>query len=146
MRPSWDSYFLEIAGVIAGRSTCLRRKVGAVLVKDKRMLTTGYNGAPAGMRHCLETGCLRQIHNIPSGERHELCRGLHAEQNAIIQGAIHGVIIKGADLYCTHHPCSMCAKMLVNAGVKRIVLKENYPDPLAGEIFREAGVKVETIA
>jgi dCMP deaminase len=145
MRPSWDSYFMEIAGVIAERSTCLRRKVGAVLVKDKRLLTTGYNGAPAGLEHCRETGCLRQIHNIPSGERHEFCRGLHAEQNAIIQGAIHGVSIKGADLYCTHHPCSMCAKMLVNAGIKRVVLKENYPDPLAVEIFQEAGVKVETI-
>jgi len=145
MRPSWDSYFLEIACVIAERSTCLRRKVGAVLVKDKRLLTTGYNGAPTGIRHCLETGCLRQMQNIPSGERHELCRGLHAEQNAIIQGALHGVSIKGADLYCTHHPCSMCAKMLVNAGVKRVVLKESYPDPLAVEIFQEACVQVKVL-
>lgn len=143
MRPSWDSYFLGIAGVIAGRSTCLRRKVGAVLVKEKRLLTTGYNGAPAGMKHCLETGCLRQLQNIPPGERHELCRGLHAEQNAVIQGAVHGVSIKGAVLYCTHHPCSMCAKMLVNAGIQRVVLKESYPDPFAEEIFREACVKVD---
>jgi len=142
MRPSWDSYFLEIAAVIAGRSTCLRRKVGALLVKDKRLLTTGYNGAPAEMKHCLETGCIRQLHNIPSGERHELCRGLHAEQNAIIQGALHGVSIKGADLYCTHHPCSMCAKMVVNAGIRKVVLRESYPDPLAEEIFKEAGVDV----
>lgn len=142
MRPSWDSYFLEIASVIAGRSTCLRRKVGAVLVKDKRLLTTGYNGAPAGLSHCLETGCLRQQKNIPSGERHELCRGLHAEQNAIIQGALHGVSIQGADLYCTHHPCSLCAKMLANAGTKRVILKENYPDALARDIFEEAGIEV----
>jgi len=142
LRPSWDSYFLEIASVIAERSTCLRRKVGAVLVKDKRLLTTGYNGAPAGLSHCLEAGCIRQQKNIPSGERHELCRGLHAEQNAIIQGALHGVSIMGADLYCTHHPCSLCAKMLVNAGVKRVILKESYPDALARDIFEEAGIEV----
>lgn len=142
MRPSWDSYFLEIASVIAERSTCLRRKVGAVLVKDKRLLTTGYNGAPAGLAHCLEAGCIRQQKNIPSGERHELCRGLHAEQNAIIQGALHGVSIKGADLYCTHHPCSLCAKMLVNAGTKRVILIKSYPDALARDIFQEAGIEV----
>ncbi len=145
MRPSWDSYFLEIASIVASRSTCLRRKVGAVLVKDRRLLTTGYNGAPAGMRHCQETGCLRQINNVPSGERHELCRGLHAEQNAIIQAALHGVSIKSAVLYCTHHPCSMCAKMLVNAGIRRVVLKESYPDPLAGEIFQEADVQIDVL-
>ena len=145
MRPAWDSYFLEIASIVASRSTCLRRKVGAVLVKDRRLLTTGYNGAPAGMRHCQDTGCLRQIHNIASGERHELCRGLHAEQNAIIQAALHGVSIKGAVLYCTHHPCSMCAKMLVNAGIRRAVLKESYPDLLAREIFQEAGVQVDEL-
>ena len=143
MRPSWDSYFMEIAGVVSQRSTCLRRKVGAVIVKDKRLLTTGYNGAPAGLLHCLEIGCLRQEKNIPSGERHELCRGLHAEQNAIIQAALHGVSIHGAVLYCTHYPCSLCAKMLVNAGIKRIVLKENYPDELARQLFKEAGIKVE---
>jgi dCMP deaminase len=142
LRPSWDSYFLEIASVIAERSTCLRRKVGAVLVKDKRLLTTGYNGAPAGLSHCLETGCIRQQKNIPSGERHELCRGLHGEQNAIIQAALHGVSIKGADLYCTHHPCSLCAKMLVNAGVRRVILRESYPDELARDIFEEAGIEV----
>lgn len=144
-RPSWDSYFLEIASVIAGRSTCLRRQVGAVLVKDKRLLATGYNGAPTGLEHCLETGCLRQEKNIPSGERHELCRGLHAEQNAIIQAALHGVSIKGADLYCTHHPCSLCAKMLINAGIKRIILKEGYPDELARQLFTEAGIQVITL-
>lgn len=144
-RPSWDSYFLEIASVIAGRSTCLRRQVGAVLVKDKRLLATGYNGAPTGLEHCLEIGCLRQEKNIPSGERHELCRGLHAEQNAIIQAALHGVSIKGADLYCTHHPCSLCAKMLINAGITRIILKEGYPDELARQLFAEAGIQVITL-
>lgn len=143
MRPSWDSYFMEIARVVSQRSTCLRRKVGAVIVKDKRLLTTGYNGAPTGLEHCLEKGCLRQEKNVPSGERHELCRGLHAEQNAIIQAALHGVSISGAVLYCTHYPCSLCAKMLVNAGIKRIILKENYPDELARQLFKEAGIKVE---
>lgn len=144
-RPSWDSYFLEIASVVAQRSTCLRRKVGAVIVKDKRLLSTGYNGAPAGLKHCLDLGCLRQEKNIPSGERHELCRGLHAEQNAIIQAALHGVSIKGADLYCTHHPCSLCAKMLINAGIKRIILKSGYPDELARELFAEAKIQVKLI-
>lgn len=144
-RPSWDSYFLEIASVVAGRSTCLRRQVGAVLVKEKRLLATGYNGAPTGLEHCLEIGCLRQEKNIPSGERHELCRGLHAEQNAIIQAALHGVSIKGADLYCTHHPCSLCAKMLINAGITRIILKEGYPDELAQQLFAEAGIQVITL-
>lgn len=141
-RPTWDSYFLEIASVVAQRSTCLRRKVGAVIVKDRRLLSTGYNGAPAGLEHCLETGCLRQEKNIPSGERHELCRGLHAEQNAIIQAALHGVSIKGADLYCTHHPCSLCAKMLINAGIKRVILKNVYPDELARELLAEAKIRV----
>ncbi len=124
------------------RSTCLRRRVGAVLVKDKRLLTTGYNGAPAGLSHCQETGCLRQALKVPSGERHELCRGLHAEQNAIIQGAIYGVPIADADLYCTHHPCSLCAKMLVNARVRRVILKDSYPDELAQQLFEQAQVQV----
>jgi dCMP deaminase len=145
LRPSWDRYFIEIAGVVAERSTCLRRKVGAVLVKDKRILTTGYNGAPAGLMHCREKGCLRMEKNVPSGERHELCRGLHAEQNAIIQGALHGVSIQGADLYCTHHPCSLCAKMLINAGINKVILKDGYPDPLACQLFEEAGVKVTVV-
>ncbi len=145
MRPSWDSYFLEIAGVVAGRSTCLRRKVGAVLVKEKRLLTTGYNGAPAGLDHCLETGCLREEMNVPSGQRHELCRGLHAEQNAIVQGALHGVSIAGAVLYCTHHPCSLCAKMLVNARIQRVILKECYPDELARQFFAQAGIHVSVL-
>ena len=144
-RPDWDHYFMEIAKVVASRSTCLRRHVGALLVLDKRILSTGYNGTPSGLKHCREVGCLREQLKVPSGERHELCRGLHAEQNAIIQAAIHGVAIKGATLYCTHYPCAVCAKMLVNAGIKNIVLAENYPDKLAGEIFGEAGISTAFI-
>lgn len=144
-RPDWDHYFMQIAFVVASRSTCLRRRVGALLVINKRILSTGYNGAPSGLNHCLEVGCLREQLKIPSGERHELCRGLHAEQNAIIQAAVHGVAIKDAVLYCTHYPCSLCAKMLVNAGVKSLVLSENYPDALAVELFAEAGIKVAFI-
>ena len=136
---------MKIATVVAERSTCLRRRVGAVLVKDKRLLTTGYNGAPSGLQHCAESGCLRQLQGVPPGQRHELCRGLHAEQNAIIQAALHGVSIRGAVLYCTHHPCSLCARMLINAGITRIVLVENYPDPLARDLFAEAGIYIETV-
>ena len=141
-RPDWDSYFMQIAAVVATRSTCLRRQVGALLVLNKRILSTGYNGAPSGLNHCLEVGCLREKMKVPSGERHELCRGLHAEQNAIIQAAVHGVAIKDAVLYCTHYPCSLCAKMLVNAGIRSLVLSENYPDALAVELFSEAGIEV----
>lgn len=144
-RPDWDHYFMQIASVVATRSTCLRRRVGALLVLNKRILSTGYNGAPSGLNHCLEVGCLREQMNVPSGERHELCRGLHAEQNAIIQAAVHGVAIKDAILYCTHYPCSLCAKMLVNAGVRSLVLSENYPDDLAVELFAEAGIEVKFI-
>jgi len=136
---------MQIAKVVASRSTCLRRHVGALLVIDKRILSTGYNGAPTGLKHCAEVGCLREKLKVPSGERHELCRGLHAEQNAIIQAAIHGVAIKGATLYCTHYPCSVCAKMLINAGIKKIFLAENYPDKLAKEIFKEAGIDISFI-
>lgn len=144
-RPDWDNYFMQIATVVATRSTCSRRKVGALLVQNKRILATGYNGAPSGLSHCLEVGCLREKLQVPSGERHELCRGLHAEQNAIIQAAVHGVAIKDAVLYCTHYPCSLCAKMLVNAGVKSLVLATNYPDDLAKELFAEAGIEVRFI-
>ena len=119
-RPSWPEYFMSIAKLVATRSTCLRRSVGAVLVKDKRILATGYNGAPIGIRHCEETGCLREKLNVKPGERHELCRGLHAEQNVIIQSAYYGVITKGTSLYSTHKPCIICTKMLINAGVKQI--------------------------
>ena len=143
MRPDWDTYFMRITKLVATRSSCLRRSVGAVLVKDKRILATGYNGAPAGMAHCEEAGCLRDQLHIPSGERHELCRGLHAEQNAIIQAARQGTEIKDSTLYCTTAPCSLCAKMLINAGVTRIVYEGSYPDERAMGFFAEAGVKVE---
>ncbi len=144
-RPDWDDYFMEIAHLVAKRSSCLRRKVGALLVLDKRILSTGYNGAPAGLAHCNEVGCIREQLKIPSGERHELCRGLHAEQNAIIQAAVHGVAIKGAELYCTHYPCAVCAKMLVNAGIKSLKLAANYPDELAKAIFAEAGLNIRFV-
>ncbi len=141
-RPTWDEYFLDIARLVATRSTCLRRQVGAVLVKDKRILATGYNGPPSGISHCLDVGCLREKMGIPSGERHELCRGLHAEQNAILQAAFHGISIKGATLYCTHHPCIICSKMLINAGISKIVYLEGYSDPLAKEMLDEAKIEV----
>ena len=144
-RPTWDEYFIEIARLVASRSTCLRRQVGAVMVKDKNILATGYNGTPSGIRHCSEVGCLRQQLNVPSGERHELCRGLHAEQNAIIQAAKHGVNIDGATLYCTHSPCIICSKMLINSGVQRIVCRDGYPDALAKAMLDEAGLNVETM-
>jgi dCMP deaminase len=143
MRPSWDEYFMEMAFVSSKRATCLRTKVGAVLVKDKRILATGYNGAPTGLPHCVETGCLREKLNIPSGQRHELCRGIHAEQNAVIQAAMHGVSIQGATLYATMHPCTVCTKILINAGIARIVYASTYADPLATELLQEAKIRVE---
>lgn len=145
MRPSWDEYFAEITKLVAKRSTCLRRRVGAVLVKDRRILTTGYNGSPAGLTHCAEIGCLREKLGVPSGEKSELCRGLHAEQNAIIQAALHGVNIKGAVLYVTHQPCVTCAKMLINAGITEIVTLGDYPDRLAREMLEEAGIPVRKL-
>ncbi|GAB6097157.1 cytidine/deoxycytidylate deaminase family protein [Desulfatiferula olefinivorans] len=141
-RPSFVTYFMDIAELVARRSTCLRRAVGAILVKDKRILSTGYNGAPSGVRHCAETGCLREQLNVPSGERHELCRGIHAEQNAIIQAAYYGVSIKGSTLFCTNLPCSICAKMLINAGIETIYYKSGYADALSGEMMTEAGLAV----
>ena len=141
-RPSWETYFMDITSLVAKRSTCLRRAVGAIIVKDRRILATGYNGAPSQVRHCAEVGCLREQMAVPSGERHELCRGIHAEQNAIIQAAYHGVSIKGADLYCTNQPCSICAKMIINAGIVRIVYQSGYADPLAIEMLEEAGVEL----
>ena len=139
-RPSWDTYFMDITMLVAKRSTCLRRAVGAIIVKDKRVLTTGYNGAPSGIKHCLEVGCLREQLNIGSGERHELCRGIHAEQNAIIQAAYHGVSVKDASLYCTNLPCSICAKMIINAGILKIYYRSGYADSLSQEMLQEAGV------
>lgn len=142
-RPSWDEYFLRITREVARRSTCLRRQVGALLVMDKHILATGYNGAPTGLQHCLEIGCLREQLKVPPGERHELCRGLHAEMNALLQAARYGIKISGATLYSTTYPCSLCAKMLVNTGILRIVTITDYPDALAKEIFLMANVKVE---
>ncbi len=141
-RPAWEDYFMDIAILVAKRSTCLRRAVGALLVKDKRILATGYNGAPSGIRHCKEVGCLRESMNIASGERHELCRGIHAEQNAIIQAAYHGVQIQGADLYCTNLPCLICSKMIINAGIKKIYYRDGYADELSKDMLAEAMIEV----
>ena len=141
-RPSWHDYFMQIAVLVAKRSTCTRRSVGAIIVKDKRILSTGYNGAPSGIRHCAETGCLRELMKVPSGERHELCRGIHAEQNAIIQAAYHGVSIRTAALYCTNLPCSICAKMIINAGISEIYYQSGYADAMSGQMLAEAGVPV----
>ncbi len=143
MRPSWGEYYMEMAEVAKKRSTCMRRQVGAVIVKDKRILASGYNGAPSGLAHCRETGCLRDELQVPSGQRHELCRGLHAEQNVIIQAALHGVGIKGATLYVTHKPCVICSKMIINAGIKKLVFKGDYPDALSEQMLDEAGIIVE---
>lgn len=145
-RPSWPEYFMTIAEMVAKRSTCLRRHVGAILVKDKRILATGYNGAPAGLKHCEEVGCIRQNASIPSGERHELCRGLHAEQNAIIQAAYHGISIAGSTLYCTNKPCVICSKMLINAGIVKIFYEKGYDDPLADQMITEAGIEIVRFA
>jgi len=139
-RPELDDYFMQIAEVVAGRSTCLRRRAGAVLVKDKRILSTGYNGVPKGLPHCEETGCPRAQYD--SGTHHELCRAVHSEQNAIIQAANHGVSIEGATLYCTHQPCALCAKMLINAGIVRVVYQENYPDGGSLEFLKLAGIEI----
>ena len=142
-RPSWDEYFMEMAFLVAGRSTCERRSVGAVAVKNKRILATGYNGAPSGAKHCLEVGCKRQQLNVPSGEKAELCRGVHAEQNCIIQAAYHGISLKGATLYVTNQPCSICAKMIINTGFERIVYCSPYDDKLTFEILEESKIKIE---
>lgn len=144
-RPSWDEYFLSIADLVSKRSTCLRRSVGAVLVKDRRILATGYNGAPSMIAHCDETGCIREKLKIPSGERHELCRGLHGEQNAFLQAALHGTSLKGASLYSTTQPCIICAKMIINAGIKEVVIKGDYPDKMAKEFLKEAKIKVRVL-
>ena len=142
-RPTWDEYFAAIARQVSTRATCLRRKVGAVIVKDKRILTTGYNGAPMGVKSCLERGnCLREKLGVPSGERQEICRGMHAEQNAIVQAAYHGVRIKDSVIYVTNQPCILCAKMIINSGIKKVYYLEEYPDPLAIEILDEAKIEL----
>ena len=142
-RPDIDEYFLKIASVVAERATCRRHHVGAVAVKNKHILTTGYNGAPSGLKDCLELGCLRDEMGIPSGTRHEVCRGIHAEQNVIIQAGIHGVSLEGSTIYCTHTPCVLCAKMLVNAKIKRYVSFGKYSDNSFKALFQEAGIEVD---
>lgn len=144
-RPSWDEYFVKLAFEVSKRSTCLRRPVGAIIVKDRRILATGYNGVPSGLRHCEETGCLRSQLDVPSGQRHEICRGLHAEQNAIIQAARYGIDIDGSSIYVTTEPCSVCAKMLINAGIKEIVYASPYPDPLSKELLSETDILIRSV-
>lgn len=139
-RPGWDEYFLRIAWVVASRSTCLRRRVGAVIVRERYMVSTGYNGAPTGVPHCAEVGCLRERLGIPSGERHEMCRGSHGEVNALCQAAAMGAATAGGVLYCTHEPCAFCTKALINAGIREMVFLHPYPDELARTLRREAGV------
>ena len=141
-RPSWQEYFSDITKLVATRSTCTRRKVGAILVRNKRVLSTGYNGAPTGVSHCLDVGCLRDKMGIPSGQRHELCRGLHAEQNAIIQAASHGVNIEGADLYCTNQPCIICTKMIINASIRTVYYSDPYDDDMSLNMLKEANVEM----
>lgn len=145
MRPSYDDYFMQMAHVVATRSTCLRRKVGAIIVKEKHILSTGYNGAPKGLMHCSEIGCMREKMKVKRGEKHELCRGLHAEQNAIIQAAVFGVSIKDGSLYTTHAPCSVCAKMLINAGIKEIIYENDYPDELAMNMLTESNIGIRKL-
>ncbi|UCB57796.1 MAG: cytidine/deoxycytidylate deaminase family protein [Candidatus Omnitrophota bacterium] len=144
-RPSWDEYFLEIAGIVCKRSTCLRRKVGALIVKGRRILATGYNGTPSGIKHCAEVGCLRTRLNIPSGQRHELCNGLHAEQNVLLQAALYGISLRESSLYVTHQPCIICAKMIINAGITEVVIAGEYPDEMARRFLDEAGIKVRRV-
>ena len=141
-RPSWENYFMDIATLVAKRSTCLRRSVGAIIVKDKRILSTGYNGAPSGVRHCEEVGCLLETLGVESGKMHELCRGIHAEQNAIIQAAYHGVSLKGASVFCTNLPCSICAKMIINAGIRKIYYRSGYADELSQDMINEAKIEL----
>ena len=141
-RPSWERYFMDITELVAKRSTCTRREVGAVVIKNKRILATGYNGAPSGISHCIDIGCLREDLNVASGERHELCRGIHAEQNAIVQAAFHGVSINGATLFCTNLPCSICAKMIINAGILEIYYQSGYADDISEDMLKASGIKV----
>ena len=142
-RPDSDEYFLKVAAVVAERSTCRRHHVGAVAVRDKHILATGYNGAPAGFKDCLELGCLRNEMGIPSGQRHEICRAIHAEQNVVVQAALHGVSLEGSTIYSTHTPCVLCAKILTNARIKRYVSFGNYSDDTCIQLFKEAGIKLD---
>jgi len=144
-RPDWNEYFMRMAELAAERSTCIRRRVGAVLVKDKRVLATGYNGAPTKIPHCEETGCWREKKNVPSGERHEICRGIHAEQNLIAQAALHGVKTEGATVYCTTQPCIICAKLLINAGIKKIYYKNSYDDQFTKKMLDQSEIEYEIL-
>jgi dCMP deaminase len=144
-RKSKDVYFAEIADLVSSRSTCIRNQVGAVIVKDSQILSTGYNGAPKKLQHCEDVGCIREDLGIKPGERHELCRGLHAEQNAVIQAAFHGVSVKGAKIFCTTRPCSICTKMLINAGIHEIVYIEEYEDELAAQLVKEANLNLRRV-
>jgi len=145
-RPSWDEYFIKIAHDVAERSTCIRRRVGAIIVINKRILATGYNGVPSGIAHCEERGCLRNELGIPSGERQEICRGLHAEQNAIIQASQYGFSISNSVIYSTTQPCITCAKMIINAGITRVIYEGDYPDTLSLEMLEEAGIRLDRFA
>ena len=142
-RPDWDEYFMEMAELAAKRSSCLRRRVGAVLVKDKKVLATGYNGAPKDITHCEVTGCLREEMGVPSGERHEICRGVHAEQNLVAQAALHGVKTEKSTVYCTHQPCIICTKILINAGIKKIYFKNAYSDQFAEKLLEESRIELQ---
>lgn len=144
-RPSWNDYFLEVADLVATRSTCLRRQVGAVLVRDKRIIATGYNGAPRKLKHCIDIGCLRQAQEIPSGQRYELCRGVHAEQNAIINAAYYGISTQDTVMYCTNQPCIICARMIINAGIDKVVHRGNFQDDIALELMKEAGIELVVV-
>lgn len=144
-RPTWDEYFMKMAYLAAERSTCIRHHVGAVIVKNNRIISSGYNGAAAGVKDCTELGCLRDQMGIASGTRHEICRAIHAEQNAIIQAALHGVGTEGAAIYCTHSPCVICAKMTVNAKIRKFVTVKHYPDKAFEELFKEAGVDFQVM-
>lgn len=143
-RPDWDEYFLKMAYLVAERSTCQRHHVGAVIVRNRRILTTGYNGAASGVKDCMELGCLRNEQGIPSGERHEICRAIHAEQNAIIQAGLHGINVSGSTIYCTHSPCILCAKMIVNSKINKFVTSGSYTDKTFKALFKEAGVRYKT--
>ncbi|MGB4302350.1 MAG: cytidine/deoxycytidylate deaminase family protein [Syntrophomonadaceae bacterium] len=144
-RPSWNDYFLEVADLVATRSTCLRRQVGAVLVRDKRIISTGYNGAPRKLKHCSEVGCIRSENDIPSGQRYELCRGVHAEQNAIINAAYYGISTQDTVMYCTHQPCIICARIIINAGVVKVVHRGDFQDDVALELMKEAGIELVVV-
>jgi len=144
-RPNWDEYFMKAAFLVSERSTCLRRHVGAVLIKDKQILATGYNGAPMGITHCDSVGCLREKLKVPSGQRHEICRGLHAEQNVLLQAAKHGVSVRESSIYITNAPCSICAKMIINAGITEVIISDNYPDSMAKKFLKEARIKLRKV-